>query len=123
MNKNIIIYKDIIAFHPVVYIKDLGFSEKELADAMRMTIAEIKALFNGEIDIDKELAIKLEKISGIRSKVWMELQNTYNKKMKEIEEKKKEEEKDRQLEERKAKQLEITQNGHYFNIKKWLEKS
>lgn len=71
-----------VAIHPGEYIKDeLDFrnlSQKEFALRMQRPNTKINQLINGNLDINDDTAIRLEKVLGISAKNWLNLQMNYN---------------------------------------------
>lgn len=88
MTNKIIESKDLIAFHPGQYVEELieeyNVTQKEFAE--RLGISEIKLgkLVNGEESISNDIAQKLEKLTNISMKTWLNLQNAYDVKMAEF---------------------------------------
>lgn len=93
---NIDIYKNLIAFHPGSYVEDiiddLNITQEEFAKRLGTSAKTISNLLQGKIKLSGDLAFKLEKMTGIDFKTWMNIQNTYDKKVFEIEEAKIEDE-------------------------------
>lgn len=83
-------YKDLIAFHPGAYIEeiieDLNISQQEFAQRLGVSAKTISKLVNGEESISKETANKLARLTGVSISTWLNLQNTYDIKLIEIEE-------------------------------------
>ena len=81
-------YKDIVAFHPGYYIsdiiEDMGISQAEFATRMGTTAKTLSQLINGQANISNDLAKKLSVMMGTSAEVWLNLQNTYNQKLIEI---------------------------------------
>ncbi len=81
-------YKDIVAFHPGYYIadiiEDMGISQAEFATRMGTTAKTLSQLINGQANISNDLARKLTAMLGISVEVWQNLQNTYDRKLIEI---------------------------------------
>lgn len=86
---NIVEYKEIMAFHPGYYlseiIESMGISQAEFATRMGTTPKTLSQLINGKANISKDLAKKLSIMLGTGVEVWQNLQNTYDKKIIEIE--------------------------------------
>lgn len=76
---------DTLAFHPGDYVKDivedLNLSRSELAFKLDVELETLNNLIDGKIDLDEELAYKLEKFTRIDVKTWLNLQESYNKKV------------------------------------------
>ena len=81
-------YKYIVAFHPGYYIADIieemGISQAEFATRIGTTAKTLDQLINGQANISNDLAKKLYVIMGTSADVWLNLQDTYNQKLIEI---------------------------------------
>ncbi|MBU5681281.1 HigA family addiction module antitoxin [Blautia sp. MSJ-9] len=81
-------YKDIVAFHPGYYIADIiadmEISQAEFATRMGTTAKTLSQLINGQANISNDLAKKLSVMMGTSAEVWLNLQNTYDQKLIEI---------------------------------------
>lgn len=81
-------YKNLIAFHPGSYVEDLvadlNISQKEFASRLGVSAKTISTLINAESNLSTDLALKLEKLTGIDYQTWINLQNNYDKKKLEI---------------------------------------
>ena len=88
MNNEIVEYKDLIAFHPGQYIgeliEDYQMTQKEFAEKLGVSPKTVSKLVNGEQSISNEIAQKLEKLTNISMKTWLNLQNAYDVKMAEF---------------------------------------
>ena len=88
MTNKIVEYKDIIAFHPGQYlgelIEDYNLTQKEFAEKLGVSPKMIRKLVKGEQSISNEIAQKLEKLTNISMKTWLDLQNAYDVKMAEF---------------------------------------
>ena len=88
MTNKIIEYKDLIAFHPGQYIgeliEDYNMTQKEFAEKLGVSPKMIRNLVKGEQSISNEIAQKLEKLTNISMKTWLNLQNAYDVKMAEF---------------------------------------
>ena len=88
MTNKIIEYKDLIAFHPGQYIgeliEDYNMIQKEFAEKLGVSPKMIRKLVKGEQSISNEIAQKLEKLTNISMKTWLNLQNAYDVKMAEF---------------------------------------
>lgn len=88
MSSTIVEYKDLIAFHPGQYIgeliEDYNMTQKEFADKLGISPKMIRKLVKGEQSISNEIAQKLEKLTNISMKTWLNLQNAYDVKMAEF---------------------------------------
>lgn len=82
---NINEYKDIVAFHPGYYIadiiEDMEISQAEFAVRMGTTAKTLSQLLNGQANISNDLAKKLSVMLGTSVEVWQNLQNTYDRKL------------------------------------------
>lgn len=85
---NIREYKDIMAFHPGYYvadiIEDMEISQVEFAERMGTTPKTLSKLINGHANITNDLAKKLSVMMGTSIEIWQNLQNTYDRKLIEI---------------------------------------
>lgn len=85
---NISEYKDIVAFHPGYYIadviEDMGVSQAEFATRLGTNTKTLSYLLNGQANITNDLAKKLSAMMGTSPNVWLNLQNTYDQKLIEI---------------------------------------
>ena len=85
MTNKIIEYKDLIAFHPGQYIgeliEDYQMTQKEFAEKLTVSPKKISKLVNGEESISNDLAQKLEKLTNISMKTWLNLQASYDRKV------------------------------------------
>lgn len=90
---NEMIYENLIAFHPGSYIEDviddLNVTQAEFAERLGVSPKTISKLVNGEIRLSHDVALKLDRLTGIDYQTWMNLQNAYEKKIDEINESKK----------------------------------
>ena len=81
-------YKNLIAFHPGYYIKDIieemNMTQSELAKRLATTDKTISKLINGEIPLSDEIAQKLSNMLGTSAKFWLNIQATYDAKIIEI---------------------------------------
>jgi addiction module antidote protein HigA len=81
----IVEYKDLIAFHPGQYIgeliEDYQMTQKEFAEKLEVSPKAISKLVNGEESISSDLAQKLEKLTNISMKTWLNLQASYDRKV------------------------------------------
>ena len=88
MTNKIIEYKDLIAFHPGQYIgeliEDYNMTQKEFAEKLGVSPKMIRKLVKGEQSISNEIAQKLEKLTNISMKTWLNLQKAYDVKMAEF---------------------------------------
>ena len=85
---NVYEYKDIVAFHPGYYIadiiEDMEISQAEFATRMGTNAKTLSQLINGQANISNDLAKKLSAMMGTSAEVWLNLQNTYDQKLIEI---------------------------------------
>ena len=89
---NIREYKEIMAFHPGYYvgeiIEDMEISQAEFAIRLGTTAKTVSKLVNGQINLSNDLAKKLSSMLGTSVDLWLNLQQTYEKKVIEIEQEK-----------------------------------
>lgn len=87
-----------MAFHPGYYIagiiEDMGISQTEFATRLGTTGKTLSQLVNGQINLSNELAKKLSVMMGTSIELWLNLQNTYDQKVIEIEQEKELDEQD-----------------------------
>lgn len=87
MNK--IEYKDLIAFHPGYYLKDMiedmEISQDEFAKRLGVTGKTVSKLINGKINLSNDVALQLSTMFGTSIDMWVNLQKTYEIKCLEIE--------------------------------------
>ncbi len=85
---NVSEYKDIVAFPPGYYIadiiEDMGISQAEFTARIGITAKALSQLINGQANISNDLAKKLSVMMGTSAEVWLNLQDTYNQKLIEI---------------------------------------
>ena len=88
MRKTIVENIDLIAFHPGQYIgeliEDYQLTQKEFAEKLELSPMTISKLVNGEESIRNNLAQKLEKLTNISMKTWLNLQASYDRKVAEV---------------------------------------
>ena len=88
MGMKIVEYKDVIAFHPGQYIGELievyQMTQKEFAGKLGLSPKTISKLVSGEESISNDIAQKLEKLTNISMKTWLNLQASYDRKMTEF---------------------------------------
>jgi plasmid maintenance system antidote protein VapI len=58
-------------------MEELGWCEAELADRLQSTSEFVASLLNGEATIDKDLAVKLEKVLGSTAEFWLRREALY----------------------------------------------
>lgn len=85
-------YRDLIAFHPGYYVKDLieemEITQDEFAKRLGVSGKTISKLVNGHIPLSDELALGLSLMFGTSTDVWKNMQQTYDLKCIEIDKKK-----------------------------------
>jgi addiction module HigA family antidote len=68
-------------FHPgdIIYeeMKYRGMSQKDLAEALGLSKSEMSLIINGKRNVTVALAVKLEKVFGVKAETWMNLQMGY----------------------------------------------
>lgn len=88
VNKNIIEYKNLCAFHPGYYIEELveeyGITQNEFALRMGTTPKTLSELINGIANLSNDLAKKLSVMTGTSVELWLNLQSSYDQKLIEI---------------------------------------
>ena len=88
MRKTIVENINLIAFHPGQYIgeliEDYQMTQKEFAEKLEVSPKTISKLVNGEESISNNLAQKLEKLTNISMKTWLNLQASYDRKVAEV---------------------------------------
>ena len=88
MRKTIVENIDMISFHPGQYIgeliEDYNMSQKEFAEKLGLSPRTISKLVNGEESISNDIAQKLEKLTNISMKTWLNLQASYDRKVSEV---------------------------------------
>ena len=88
MRKTIVENINLIAFHPGQYIGELieeyQLTQKEFAEKLELSPMTISKLVNGEESIRNNLAQKLEKLTNISMKTWLNLQASYDRKVAEV---------------------------------------
>lgn len=81
-------YKSITAFHPGYYISEIienmGISQAEFAERLGSNTKTLSCLINGQANVTNDLAKKLSAMMGTSPEVWLNLQNTYDQKVIEI---------------------------------------
>ncbi len=86
--RNTLEYREIMAFHPGYYIveiiEDMGMSQAEFAMRMGTTPKTLSNLLNGQANISNDLAKKLSAMLGTSVELWLNLQNSYDQKIIEI---------------------------------------
>lgn len=85
MRKTIVENINLIAFHPGQYIgeliEDYQMTPKEFAEEFGVSPKTINKLVNGEESISNDIAQKLEKLTNISMKTWLNLQASYDRKV------------------------------------------
>lgn len=85
MRKTIVENIDLIAFHPGQYIgeliEDYQMTQKEFAEKLGESPKTISKLVNGEESISNDIAQKLEKLTNISMKTWLNLQASFDRKV------------------------------------------
>ena len=82
-------YKELIAFHPGYYVKDLieelGMTQDELGKRLETTGKYVSNLVNGKIELTDEMAWKLSLVFNTSVNLWLNLNKSYKEKKIEIE--------------------------------------
>ncbi|MDR1701805.1 MAG: HigA family addiction module antidote protein [Sporomusaceae bacterium] len=85
-------YKDLIAFHPGYYIKDIiaemDITQSEFAKRLGTTDKTLSKLLSAQIPLSKDIAQKLSQMLGTTIELWLKLQLAYDEKVIEIEQRK-----------------------------------
>ena len=85
-------YRDLIAFHPGYYIKDIiedmEITQDDFAKRLGVSGKTISRLVNGRIPLSNELALGLSLMFGTSVDLWKNMQETYELKCIEINKKK-----------------------------------
>lgn len=88
ISNKIVGFKNRLAFHLGQYlgelIEDYNLTQKEFAEKLGVSPKMIRKLVKGEQSISNEIAQKLEKLTNISMKTWLDLQNAYDVKMAEF---------------------------------------
>lgn len=88
MSMKIVEYKDVIAFRPGQYIgeliEDYQMTQKEFAEKLEVSPKTISELVNGEESLTNGIAQKLEKLTNISTKTWLNLQASFDRKVEEV---------------------------------------
>ncbi|MEJ8752634.1 HigA family addiction module antitoxin [Lagierella sp. ICN-221743] len=75
-----------IPFHVGSYIKDVikevGITNADFAKRAGVDVEVIDKLVNEEIPVNKDLALKLERVTKVDYKTWLNLQKTYEERIK-----------------------------------------
>lgn len=82
-------YKDLIAFHPGYYVKEMleyeGMSQDELAKRLQTSGKNVSDLINGKANLSDEMAMNLSIVFGTSVSLWLNLNQKYIEKKLEIE--------------------------------------
>lgn len=74
--------KEIFAFHPGEYLKDLmeeySLTQEEFAERLGITPDTIRKLIHGKSNISGDIALKLSEFTGTSSDLWLNLQMKYD---------------------------------------------
>ena len=85
MSMKIVEYKDVIAFRPGQYIgeliEDYHMTQKEFAEKLEVSPKTISELVNGEESLTNGIDQKLEKLTNISTKTWLNLQASFDRKV------------------------------------------
>jgi len=60
------------------FLKPLGISQTQLADALGISFRTINELVNEKRNLSSEMAMKLSKYFGTSPELWLNLQNQYD---------------------------------------------
>lgn len=82
-------YKNQIAFHPGYYIKEMleyeGISQNELAIRLQISEKNMSDLLHGKTNLSDEMAKNLSIVFGTSVSMWLNLNQKYLEKKREIE--------------------------------------
>ncbi|MBR0518485.1 DUF4065 domain-containing protein [bacterium] len=85
---NEICCEHLYTFHPSSYLEEFlkedKISKEEFLQKSNMSPNDFENFINCKIDVTPELAEKLCKVTGVSINIWLNLQNSFNKDMKEI---------------------------------------
>lgn len=77
--------EDIIAFSAGSYIaeelEDLNITRKDFASVLDISVEELNSIIDNGADFNKKTAANLEKATGISKQSWLNIQNSYHKKV------------------------------------------
>ena len=75
-------YNDKIAFHPGYYIKEIiedsGLTQEDFAKRLDTTPKNLSYLVRGEQSLSVDIAMKLSRMLGTSINYWLNLQQTYD---------------------------------------------
>ena len=74
------------------HIDFVGMSQAELAERLGSSVFKLNELIKGKAPVTKEIATKLEHVSGIPASFWLNLERRYREELLEIEQMEKSEE-------------------------------
>jgi HTH-type transcriptional regulator/antitoxin HigA len=81
-------YKELIAFHPGYYLKEMieyeGMNQDELAKRLKTSGKNISDLINGKTNLSDEMALNLSIVFGTSVSLWLNLNKKYIEKKLEI---------------------------------------
>ncbi len=93
---NYIEYNDKIVFHPGYYIKEIiedsGLTQEDFAKRLDTSAKNLSCIVRGEQSLSVDMAIKLSRMLGTSPNYWLNLQQTYDTQVAEINSKEKLEE-------------------------------
>ena len=79
---NYVEYNDKIAFHPGYYIKEIieesGLTQEDFAKRLDTTPKNLSYLVRGEQSLSVDIAMKLSRMLGTSLNYWLNLQQTYD---------------------------------------------
>lgn len=82
-------YKDIVAFHPGYYLRDIldemEMSQDEFAKRLGVSGKTVSQLLNGKIPLSNDIAMRLSAMLGISAETFLNLQKKYDEKVLKIE--------------------------------------
>ncbi len=105
-------YKELIAFHPGYYLKDIieemNVTQEEFAKRLGTTGKHLSDILKGKVKLSNDIAVNLSMMLGTSVDVWLNLQETYTKKVLEIER--------RQLEDKEAEMAEVLDYKYFTDL-------
>ena len=82
-------FKELRAFHPGFYVQqyldELKITQEEFAARLGTSGKYLSDLLNGKCNLSRDMACRLSTMTGTSVELWLNLQNAYAEKRKEIE--------------------------------------
>ena len=63
-------------------INELGITQRELAERMGRSLAEVDKIISGELAITTDIALKLEEVTGVPFAFWENAETNYRQRIK-----------------------------------------